>query len=307
MDIIPNWHPVFVHFTVGLLSASALLFIARALVRGERLRSELETGALWMLWTGAAFTLATVGSGIYAFLTVAHDDAAHEVMKEHRNLALATAALFLGLAGWSAWRTMAGKAVPRLLRALVVAGVLLLGATAWHGGELVYRHGVGVMSLPQADGEGHDHDHGAAEGSADIEKTVAADRAAPAPDVATPQGTVDAFHRALAAGDREAALALLDPEVLIFESGYAERSADEYSGHHLPADMAFSQAMAREVTERRVEIFGATAVVASETRTRGSFRGKDYDLAGTETMVLRSVDGGWRITHIHWSSSPAGE
>ncbi len=42
----------------------------------------------------------------------------------------------------------------------------LLALTAWKGGELVYRYGLGVMSLPQvAQGaEGHDHEHAEGEG-----------------------------------------------------------------------------------------------------------------------------------------------
>ena len=46
------------------------------------------------------------------------------------------------------------------MRALALsAAALLLGATGWHGGELVYRYGLGVLSLPAAEGEGHDHVH----------------------------------------------------------------------------------------------------------------------------------------------------
>ena len=53
---------------------------------------------------------------------------------------------------------------------------------------------------------------------------------------------VDAFHTALEHGDTEGTLALLAEDVLIFESGDAERSRDEYAEHHLAADAAFSAA-----------------------------------------------------------------
>lgn len=37
----------------------------------------------------------------------------------------------------------------------------LVIATAWHGGELVYRHGLGVLSLPVAEADHvHSHEHG---------------------------------------------------------------------------------------------------------------------------------------------------
>jgi hypothetical protein len=41
---------------------------------------------------------------------------------------------------------------------LIVQGMLL--STAWHGAEVVYRYGIGVISLPQEEGEGHDHQKG---------------------------------------------------------------------------------------------------------------------------------------------------
>src|SRR5690606_29848204 len=46
---------------------------------------------------------------------------------------------------------------------------------------------------------------------------------------------VDAFHAALRAGDRDAALAVLAEDALIFEAGGAERSRAEYASHHLEA------------------------------------------------------------------------
>ena len=55
----------------------------------------------------------------------------------------------------------------------------------------------------------------------------------------TAPATAAAFNEAIARGDLAAARALLMPEVLIFESGDAERSADEYSRHHLPSDIEF--------------------------------------------------------------------
>ncbi len=46
---------------------------------------------------------------------------------------------------------------------------------------------------------------------------------------------VSAFHQAMEDGDSVAALELLDPEVVIFESGSVEVSRDEYQSHHLRA------------------------------------------------------------------------
>jgi len=119
---------------------------------------------------------------------------------------------------------------------------------------------------------------------------------------ADPVAVVAQFHRALAEGDSSAALALLLPEVVIFEAGSVEASRDEYRQHHLPADMAFSRATAREVGRVRVDSVDHAAWVLTEARTTGTFRERPVDTRGVETIVLRRTVAGWRIAHIHWSS-----
>lgn len=158
-EIIPNWHPIFVHFTVGLLSISLGLYVIATVIDHDPLRLV----AKWNLWIGAAITLATVGAGWYAFNTVEHDDPSHAAMIEHRNWALTTVAVLIPVLIWS---VLAARKAQRLGWGFIilfgVAGALL-GSTAWHGGELVYRYGLGVMSLPKTDshahGAGDDHAH----------------------------------------------------------------------------------------------------------------------------------------------------
>jgi len=347
IEIIPNWHPVFVHFTVGLLAASTLVFLAALLLKPSALKTEAETAALWMLWLGAGFTILTVAAGLYAYATVGHDDPSHAAMKEHRNLALPTAAAFLALAVYSLMRVRRKKILPAFFPWLMLAAAVLLGVTAWHGAELVYRHGLGVMALPQAEGEGHGHDtadesmatdmrtpmeaEGDGHGHDVADKGMAMDMETPmetqgeghdhdaadegmamdmgtpmevAADRSTPEGTVEAFHAALKHGDAAAAKESLDPDVLIYESGYAERSAAEYAGHHLPADMDFAGTMDHAVITRAIQRMGDLAVVTSEGQTRGMYKDKAYDLLSTETVILKRAGGGWVITHIHWSSHP---
>jgi len=168
-EIIPNLHPVFVHFTVALLSISTALFITLHLFGSrlpENLRQQLRTVARWNLWLGAGITVITVAAGFYAYNTVAHDAPSHAAMTDHRNWALATAPFFIGVALWSIVCVWRGKQLDgRFVAALLIAQILLL-STAWRGGEVVYRYGLGVMSLPQSEGVGHAHAHGEGEGHA---------------------------------------------------------------------------------------------------------------------------------------------
>ena len=120
-----------------------------------------------------------------------------------------------------------------------------------------------------------------------------------------PVSAVEAFHEALTKGDREQALAWLDPSVVIFESGGAERSRDEYASHHLPSDIEFARSVRTEVLNRQTGLWGDNAWVLSRTRTTGTFRDRDLDSQDVETMVLRRIDGRWLIVHIHWSSRPS--
>jgi ketosteroid isomerase-like protein len=120
-----------------------------------------------------------------------------------------------------------------------------------------------------------------------------------------PAAAVDAFHAALGRGDTSAAAALLASDAVIYESGRAERSKDEYAGHHLPADMAFAKATERNITRRTGQAVGDFAWVATETTTMGTFKSKHINSVGKETMLLRRSQGVWRIVHVHWSSADA--
>ena len=126
-----------------------------------------------------------------------------------------------------------------------------------------------------------------------------------APAAGEAAAAVDAFHAALRAGDRDAALALLAEDALIFEAGGAERSRDEYASHHLASDAAYAAATEDAVTRRSGDASGDVAWVTSEGRTTGAFNGRPVDRLTVETMLLRRHGDGWRIQHIHWSSRAA--
>lgn len=168
IDVIPNWHPIFVHFTVGLLIVAVTLHLLLHFVSHSGLKSQWAIVARWNLWIGTGLTLITVAMGWYAFYTVNHDTPSHLAMIEHRNWAMATLAAFLGIAAWEYYLHRHGKSKGWSFTGMLVLAAGLLMSTAWHGGELVYRYGLGVMSLPKSEGAGHDHDHGEGEGHGDM-------------------------------------------------------------------------------------------------------------------------------------------
>lgn len=164
IEIIPNWHPIFVHFTVGLFCTSVAFYLLAYLtsyfrIVSVKITTDLETAGRWCLWAAGVTAIMTVIAGLYAFNTVRHDGPSHLAMINHRNWALPTAAAIVLVAFWSLWRDIKQKKLTlTFIIALLIVQALLL-ATAWRGAELVYRYGLGVMSLPKSEGEGHDHHH----------------------------------------------------------------------------------------------------------------------------------------------------
>lgn len=119
---------------------------------------------------------------------------------------------------------------------------------------------------------------------------------------ATPTETVAEFHEAINAGRSQQVSALLGPEVQIYESGYVERSREEYTGHHLKGDIEFAKSVKNKVLKQSERVEGNLAVVMQETETTGKYKGSSVHHFGTETAVLEKQGDKWVIVHIHWSS-----
>ena len=112
----------------------------------------------------------------------------------------------------------------------------------------------------------------------------------------------DQFTAALKGADFERVRALLDPKVLILESGGAERSADEYLAHHAIADASFLGGATVKVLHRSGDIDGNTAWLTTESDITPAAGSDEKPLSSTETLVLHRSQGAWRIVHVHWSS-----
>ena len=149
-----SWHPVVVHLPlVGLLFA--VIFDLVAVQRHSTRWRDAATALWWIGFFGAA---AAITTGLIAYNRVEHSDLGHEEMVLHRNLVLAAVAVLLITAIWR-WRRpySRGAALLGLLGALGLAGAGYLG------GDLVYRHGLGIPTetLEEIAHErgGHEHHH----------------------------------------------------------------------------------------------------------------------------------------------------
>lgn len=163
VDIIPNWHPILVHFTVSFVALTGALQLFAWLRPSFTHNGAFQTAKKWLVVISAFAVVATVVAGLQAYNTVAHDEPSHLAMTDHRNWAFATAAIFL--LGATLFFILPARR-QLLAGSCFIAALMLVTVTGFKGGELVYRHGLGVMSLPQVEngGEGHnhaagDHDH----------------------------------------------------------------------------------------------------------------------------------------------------
>lgn len=164
IEILPNWHPIFVHFPIALLSLAVVMHVVIAFLNPSALRDELTIIARWNLWLGALFGVIAALLGLWAYNTVTHDTPSHHAMTLHRNWAIATLLIFVPLALWSYRRRRSVMPARAVFIVLLLIGFGVLASTAWHGAEVVYRYGIGVKSLPKADehrhapGAAHSHD-----------------------------------------------------------------------------------------------------------------------------------------------------
>ena len=118
---------------------------------------------------------------------------------------------------------------------------------------------------------------------------------------------VDGFSAAIKAARLDDAAKLLDPDVLILESGSSERSRAEYLRKHAREDAAFMQTAQQQLRYRKAWADGEVAWVGSESVLQTVKDGKPLRLLSSETMLLRNGPQGWKIVHIHWSSRRAPE
>lgn len=331
--IVPNWHPIIVHFSVALLTSATVVLLI-AMIKNQKGKDDrLQIAGRTMFWIGFGALVLTILAGLQAYYSVAHDGPSHMAMTNHRNWALVALA-FSVVAAVLMWReTMNG-----IIMIFLVISTALILVTAYKGGDLVYRYGLGVMSMPEVTGEGHDHDHGDGGGhdhgggvqdgdcggeahnrdGGDIEaqQTTTEQPASTqhrhadgilhehGPNVAPmiPEHVANALTLALKAQDKDTVKSLLDKDVLVLEGGHAQRSRAEYMNGHMINDMAYLKVMELETVSQAASVDRDLAWVTSTTRMKGNFRDQEIDEETKEFLIMRKYDGVWRITHIYWEN-----
>jgi uncharacterized membrane protein len=151
IQIIPNWHPILVHFPIAFATAAVAFTTVGKLFKDRAWAMQCLIMGRWMLWAAAITACIAAVFGWLAYNSVLHDEAGQLAMTIHRNWALGALGALVLLAAWAARAYRSAEAPSYGFLFLLAAMWLLLAITAWHGGEVVYRHGLGVMALPDVD------------------------------------------------------------------------------------------------------------------------------------------------------------
>ena len=150
-DWAPNPHPFLVHFPIALLTAAAAVDLLSLLRPAHGATRDTAT---WLYCAGAFTAMAAYFSGLSAAGAVLVTPDAGLAVTAHFAWADRTTWFFvffasLRLAMSYIWRTTARWALASSC-ALSLVGLLLLAATAMHGGRLVFQYGLGVEPVPAA-------------------------------------------------------------------------------------------------------------------------------------------------------------
>lgn len=135
-------HPAIVAIPIG---AFTVTLVADLLVLAGR-PGAWDATARYALEVGIAGALLAAVPGFVDYFTVEMSPAGGKLATRHMVLNLIAVALFVASL-WLRCSAARGWCVPGF--ALSTAGFLLLGVSGWIGGELVFKHKVGV--LEQAD------------------------------------------------------------------------------------------------------------------------------------------------------------
>jgi uncharacterized membrane protein len=152
-------HPYVVHFAVGLILSSVVLFFVGTLFRARPWAATLLEVARWNLWIGAACALASIGTGFLDYIAARCDEDAIAATIIHRRSGAVTWWSSL-IAGIAAWRTRHRAPGPLLLAWLVLVALAALTA-ARLGTQLTYGRGLGVAGAwPESAGHCYSSERG---------------------------------------------------------------------------------------------------------------------------------------------------
>jgi uncharacterized membrane protein len=138
-------HPMLVMFPTAFFPLLVLLDILRAYFPGD---PAFWNVGFWVAAAGVLTTLLAMIPGLVDLAAIPDEADARRTALAHAAVGTLVLLLFVGSL---AARWPAGSGDARFTWAVIldVAGLLAIAAQGWLGGELVYKHHIGVLSTPE--------------------------------------------------------------------------------------------------------------------------------------------------------------
>src|SRR5919106_2620898 len=131
-----SMHPIFVHFTIALTSAS-LVFDALGFFLSK---GSLTSAGGWTLVGSAVMTLMTISSGLTSSTRAPIEEGeARSFLRAHMALGLIFFGLLVAITFWRIWLWQKGQGVAWLYLIALALVSLVMTMQGYLGGELVYR------------------------------------------------------------------------------------------------------------------------------------------------------------------------
>jgi uncharacterized membrane protein len=146
MTLLPGWHPLVVHFPLALVVTATPLLLAARLVRRESYVAALATVGTWNLCLGAVAALLALATGLAAVIGLHLGVAAHQAITVHVKWAIFTTLALVLLAVWRGAGSAQASRPSWIFMVVLLAATAALIATGYHGGQNVYRYGIGVLA-----------------------------------------------------------------------------------------------------------------------------------------------------------------
>jgi uncharacterized membrane protein len=151
---MPNIHPVLAHFTIALFVAAVIFDLIGYFTRNE----SLKAAGRWNLLFASISAISSVITGLSAASVIPHNDEVHEIIETHELVGYIVLGILTLLV---VWRLFVRGSFPArfgwLFLSIGLIGIGLVLTGGYLGGEMVYRHGLGVAPMIEHMSAEHGH------------------------------------------------------------------------------------------------------------------------------------------------------
>jgi uncharacterized membrane protein len=151
---MPNIHPILAHFTIALFVTAVVFDLIGYFTSNE----SLKAAGRWNLVFASISAITSVITGLAAANVLPHNDEVHRIMETHELIGMIVLGILILLV---IWRIFVRGSFPAkfgwLFLAIGLIGISLVLTGGYLGGEMVYRHGLGVAPMMESFMSQHRH------------------------------------------------------------------------------------------------------------------------------------------------------